>query len=371
MYHRTLVILFVATISLPLAGTIAGVDGGDPAAENRELASFPRWNGTWPSAQAYPDAFSRWFDDHFAGRARMVRWYGESRLFGLRVSPSPDVLTGDDEWLYFADDGGVEDYTNAAPLRPGEIGAWHTAIVRANEWLRHRKIGYVFTIAPDKHVIYPEHVPATIRPASSRSRMDQVFATLANTDVRSIDLRPALLEAKTNERLYHKTDTHWNDRGALVAYQHLIEEVRRQVPATPPAWTRDDFESVAREVQGKDLAGLLGLKRDLHETDLLLIPRRPRRARVVEPAGADPMAEAGRLVTEIPGSSLPRALIFRDSFATRLVPLLSEHFSRAVYLWQNDFEPYFVSREHPDVVIEEIVGRHLYTFLPSPDLVPQ
>ena len=82
------------------------------------------------------------------------------------------------------------------------------------------------------------------------------------------------------------------------------------------------------------------------------------------------MAEP-RLVTEIPGSRLPRALIFRDSFASRLVPFLSEHFSRAVYLWQNDFDANAVLSENPDVVIQEIVGRHLYNFIPSPELVPQ
>jgi hypothetical protein len=52
------------------------------------------------------------------------------------------------------------------------------------------------------------------------------------------------------------------------------------------------------------------------------------------------------------------------------VPFLSEHFSRAVYLWQNDFDATAVESEHPDVVLQEIVGRHLYNFIPSPELVP-
>ena len=52
------------------------------------------------------------------------------------------------------------------------------------------------------------------------------------------------------------------------------------------------------------------------------------------------------------------------------MPFLSEHFSRAVYLWQNDFDANAVVTEHPDVVIQEIVGRHLYAFTPSPELVP-
>jgi hypothetical protein len=41
-----------------------------------------------------------------------------------------------------------------------------------------------------------------------------------------------------------------------------------------------------------------------------------------------------------------------------------------VYLWQNDFDADVVRDEHADVVIQEIVGRHLYTFTPSPELVP-
>ena len=116
---------------------------------------------------------------------------------------------------------------------------------------------------------------------------------------------------------------------------------------------------------------MMGLTRVLREADLALVPRRPRRARVVEPAGARPTDQIGRLVTETGDASLPRAVIFRDSFVSPLVPFLSEHFSRAVYLWQNDFDANAVLTERPDVVIQEIVGRHLYGFIPSPELVPK
>jgi alginate O-acetyltransferase complex protein AlgJ len=116
---------------------------------------------------------------------------------------------------------------------------------------------------------------------------------------------------------------------------------------------------------------MMGLKRVLREVDLELVPRRARLARVVEPAGAEPAAEEGRLVTEVAGSTLPRAIVFRDSFGSRLVPFLSEHFSRVVYLWQNDFDADIVEREHPDIVIQEIVGRHLFGFIPSPELIPE
>ncbi len=364
-----LVALFLCAISLPLAANLSGVDGGDAGAENRELAAVPHLDGTLASIAAFPANFGLWFDDHFGFRSVLVRWYGETRLFMLGVSPSAAVVKGRDGWFFYGEDEAIEDYASAKPMMPGELANWRAAILRARDWLGARRIAYVFTIAPDKHVIYGEEIPPTLARVGDVSRADQLFTTLQDTGL-AVDVRASLFEAKRAERIYHQTDTHWNDRGALVAYQRIIDAVRVRVPATPPAWPRDDFEPVDRIVEGLDLAGMMGLTRVLRETNLTLAPRRPRRARVVEPAGAEPTDQIGYLVTEIDDPSLPRAVIFRDSFVSPLVPFLSEHFSRAVYLWQNDFDASVVDKEHPDVVIQEIVGRHLYNFIPSPELVP-
>ena len=361
---------FIVVISLPLAANLTGTDGADPIAENRELAAFPTFDGTWRSLAAFPGDLGRWFDDHFGFRADLVRWDAEGRLFAFDTSASSAVMRGKDGWLFYADDGATEDVAEASPLDAGAVDNWRTTIVRERDWLRSRGTSFVFTIPPDKHVIYPEELPDAVGQAGLVSRTDQVLAALADSGV-SVDIRPPLLEAKKHDRLYHLTDSHWNDRGALVAYQAIIDAVRRQRPSVPRAWPRSDFEAVSRETRGRDLAGMLGLTRVLRETDLTLVPRRPRQARVVEPPGADPKAEEGLLITEIPGSTLPKAVIIRDSFASALVPFLSEHFSRAVYVWQKDFDATTVKEEQPDVVIHEIVGRHLYTFIPSPEVVPR
>jgi len=366
---RVLASLFLVVISLPLAANLAGRDGADPGAENRELAPFPRIDRSWASIIGFGPRLSAWFDDHFGFRSTLVRWYGESRLFALHVSPSTAVVLGRDGWFFYGEDQAVEDFARVDPMTPDAIANWREAILRARDWLRARGIAYVFTIAPDKHVLYPEAMPDTIVRVGDVSRTDQLVTAMQDTGL-VVDARPALFEAKSRERLYQRTDTHWNDRGAFVAYQAIIGAVRARVPRTPPAWTRHDFDAQEARIPGLDLAGMMGLKRVLDESDLMLVPRRQRRARVIEPAGAVPTAEEGRLVTEIDNPSLPRAVIFRDSFVSRLVPFLSEHFSRAVYLWQNDFDAAVVAREHPDVVIQEIVGRHLYSFIPSPELVP-
>jgi hypothetical protein len=368
--RRPLVILFVAIIWLPLAVNLSGRDGADAAVENRELAPFPRLDGSLEAIGRFGNGFGQWFEDHFGFRSTLVRWYGEIRLFGLGVSPSSAVVKGRDGYFFYADDKALEDYAADDPFTDAALANWREALVSARRWLQKRGVAYVFVVTPDKHVVYPEAMPASIVRVGAMSRTDQFYGSLADVGF-LVDVRPALTAAKARERIYFKTDTHWNDRGAQVAYEAIINAARTQLPSIPPPWTRDAFDPVARETAAGDLAGMMGLKRVLREEDLTLAPKQPRAARVVEPPGAEKTAEEGRLVTEIPGSTLPRAVIFRDSFTSRLVPFLSEHFSRAVYLWQNDFDAQVIEQEQPDIVIQQMVGRHLHNFIPSPELVPK
>ena len=256
--NRFLVLIFIVIISLPFAVNVAGVDGADRGAENRELAPFPQLAASPASIATYPTRFGLWFDDHFGFRSALVRWYGELRLFVFGTSPTSAVIKGRDGWFFYGEDGSIDDYARVDPLTSDAVHNWRAAATRARDWLHTRGIGYVFFIAPDKYVIYPEQMSPAIRQVGSVSRTDQLYAALGQ-DGFTVDLRPALTQAKANERIYHQTDTHWNDRGALVAYQTIIDAVRRQVPTVPPAWTRHDFEPQTRVTDGMDLAGMMGL----------------------------------------------------------------------------------------------------------------
>src|SRR4051812_27424611 len=110
--RRILVIAFIVIIALPLAANLAGRDGADAAAENRELAPFPAYNGTLNSIANYGNGVGKWFDDHFGFRSPLVRWYGESRLRIFGVSPSTTVVKGRDGFFFYADDKAMEDYAS-------------------------------------------------------------------------------------------------------------------------------------------------------------------------------------------------------------------------------------------------------------------
>jgi hypothetical protein len=368
--RNLLIAAFLLIIALPLLATLAGVDGGDAAAENRTLAEWPKLEATWPSMAAFPAGATAWFEDHFAFRYPLVRLAGRIRYFGLGVSPAATVVKGRERWLFYADDAGLDDYLRTTPFEPKALEDWRESLVRSQRWLAAQGIAFVFTIEPDKHVLYPELLPATLKPSAEPARVDQLLGALEGSGVVAVDPRPVLRAGKSRERLYEMTDTHWNERGAFLAYQQLVAAVRAQAPEVPEAWPRSDFEDAVVRENGMDLAALIGLRDVMHEDRLTLRPRRPRRAVTLEPKGGEPWWQEGRVVTEIPGSRLPRAVVFRDSFMARIAPFLSEHFSRVVYLWQTNFEVDDVRAEKPAVVIQEIVGRHLLNVAPYSDAPP-
>jgi hypothetical protein len=360
---RLLIVVFLVLLALPPLGTMLGIQRATEDEQNRKLAAFPHLGLTRASWRAFPDDFTKYFEDNFAFRPLLVRWQATARAKALHVSPSRSVIRGRDDWWFYADDGAMRDYAEAPPFTTGELEEWRRALQDTTDWMHARGIAYLFVMAPDKHQIYPEYMPATIRRALP-SRMDQLAAYLAqHSTVPVLDLRPALERGKSQERIYHRTDTHWNDRGAFLGYSAIISALSDSVPGLRPQ-ARDMFDATHVHRDGLDLARMMWLTGVLGEDDLMLVPRRPRSARVVEPLSPDPHGIEARLVTTLPDTTQPRAIIFRDSFGSALIPFLSEHFSRAVYLWQNHADPRIVLEERPNVVIQELVGRRLSTLTP-------
>jgi hypothetical protein len=362
-----LVAIFLLAIGVPFAATVAGVDDENAGEEYRTTAPLPATPQDLASLAAWPEAFTKYFADHFALRSRLVRWQARVRVEVLGASPTPDVLVGDNGWLFYGTDGAVEDFTGSRPFTIPELEAWRLTLQHTQDWLERRGIAYVFVLAPDKHWIYPGRMPMGLNRRAGMARIDQLVDYLRlHSTVHVVDVREAMTESAASERLYHLTDTHWNDRGAFVAYQQVMRRIGPSLALR--AHTLDDMESRVILRSGFDLARLVGLGGVLVEQDLQLEPRDGRRSRVAEPVRPSRALMDARVVTEGPAGA-PRAVVFRDSFGSAMIPFLSEHFSRVVYVWQNNFDPALVTAERPAVVIQEWVARHLHTATPF-DAVP-
>ena len=350
---RLLVALFVMAMAAPGVATLAGA-GGDVQRDDSTEAPAPGLQG-----------LAARFDGHFAFRARLVRLQAWLRYALAGVSPLPTVWQGREHWWFYADDGAVEETLNQSPLTAAELDEWCATLQHTADWLGAQGIAYVFAIAPGKQVVYPEFLPAGVFPRTGATRVDQVVEALrTRTSVPVLDLRDPLLAAKAGGAMvFHRTDTHWNDVGAAIAYRAILRALP-PVPGLAPPAAADAFTLAPTPQPVGDLANMLGLDATIGETELRLVPRVARRARIVEPPTRERGFGVPRMVTVVDDPALPRAVFYRDSFGSALIPFLAEHFQRMVALWEYDVVPAAIREERPQVVIQEWVGRRLYTRLP-------
>jgi len=362
---QILIGLFLACLWLPLAEQWLHLGPRVAQTEKRRPAPFPALHASWTSLCSFPDRFAAYYGDHFGWRAALIRLHARLMYEGWGASPSRFVVLGRERWLYYADDSSLEDYRSARPFSGAELARWRAALERRRDWLAERGIRFMLVLACDKHVVYPEFMPAAIRRVHAEYRSDQLAGYLrTNSTLDVVYVRPALEAARRTERIYHRTDTHWNDLGAAVGYREIAGRLARWFPAVQPQ-PATAFDVRSRTTPGLDLAQMMGLEDIVTEEALSLLPRRPRRAQTVFPETPDRLFNDGLRIMETADPALPRMVMFRDSFASALVPLLAEHFSRSAFLWQYEFDARTVEREKPDVVLLLITGRRLQWLSPE------
>jgi hypothetical protein len=377
---------FALAIGLPLLGFWFGWQPQDMIIDNRVPAPRPELAANPAALRSLPASFDAYFGDRFGFRRPLIRWNNlvtvvwlggspEARSRssgqgdgGLRFDPlSHRIVHGEGSWFYHFGDGTMRDHRGLDLFSPAELRHWQRVLEQRRTWLAARGVEYLFVAVPDKQSVYPEHLPARIRRVREQTRMDQLVAHLrARSSVEVLDLREVLLAAKGEELVFEQTGTHWNDYGAYQAYTAILGRLARRFPALAPR-PLSDFEIRRSIGPARPFLWLTGVLDRYQEAVIELLPRTPRSAVTIEQSKpSEGYGIGSRLVRETARPELPSAVVFHDSFVPAgLEPLLSEHFRRVVYLWQNEFDVDTIVRERPDLVIEEKVERYFSINTPS------
>ena len=365
---RAVIVLFSFVLALAFAGTIVKRKLTVTSYENRVAAEWPPLPASYADARAWPARFDAAFADHFGGRNALIALHHWVKAVGFGTSPAANVVIGRDGWLFFRGEDGKaidRDYRGVLPYPPDEPARIAAEFKRRHDYVSALGIPYVVMIVPDKATIYPEYLPSWLTKVAPQTRLDHLYAALAAyPEITVLDLRPALTAAKARERTYFKTDSHWNLVGATVGYEALAVVLKAKVtgfPAAPPE--RPPYVAGVDYYSG-DLARMIGSRYAYREEDIapiwkVLVNVDGHCAKPVSAPANPPGADPEILIHVCDRPELPVALVYRDSMADALIPLLSENFRRVVYVTR-PFERALVEREHPDVVIEELVERNLH-----------
>jgi len=296
-------------------------------------------------------------EDSFYSRERLIKMIANLRLsMGDRVFPS--VLVGENGWLVYTAEGDIEDYQHTTLFTDGELASFQQNLDALTAQYAERGITLLVIVPPNKNSIYPERVPAQIPVLGNKSKLDQMVTYLqTHGKEQIIDLRPALLTAKSGHQIYYATDTHWNDYGVYITYSALMTELHKVYPNLM-AHPVTDFKIVKREPDQLDLSKNMGITL-LPEPKIQFVNKFDLHASYKNIN----LGQRKLMFSYNADASLPNVVMYYDSFFFSVIPLLGEHFHNGYFiqnysgggLWNLSW----VDEQHPDVVIIEFAERYL------------
>ena len=231
------IVCFFIMLCLPLA--LMPFFKNDAKLEKRSLAKLPSYLSNGRLNLDFSDQFEAWANDHLPLRAHLLTVSNQIRGELLQGQTS-NVIVGQDGWLFFASE--APDYLGTNALSEDQIRAMAVTLSLLQEQTEKNGGHFLFVPVPNKSSVYPEYMPDRYQKSAS-SNLTRLSAVLPEYGVPFADLLTLLTDRK-DEGLYHRRDSHWNYRGALLACDSILTGLGRSHPVYEgaPETVRQDWK---------------------------------------------------------------------------------------------------------------------------------
>lgn len=339
---------------------------GPQKTELREPARRPVFFADPRTIKHFAGEYEDWYLDSFGLRDKLLRWGSIERLFLFGVSPTDSIVMGKDDWMFYTGNASARIFRGRLPLSQGELAAWQVMLENHTEVCSTLGAEHLIVIGPNKETIYPEFAPpqwTKAGPTRLEQLADWLKAHAAKTNL--LDLRPALVAEKAHDapgdHVYFELGTHWNGRGVYTAYRSILAALAHRYPSLAPL-EREQFRRMIGADHGDTWA------RAMYVDDL--VPQQNHLFVARSVSFTEHEENGVRLwIAEGPDPSLPRAVMFHDSFGQSIMFQLAPHFSRLACYWTSDVSDTVIEREKPDVVLEVFVERYLANLIPQDHMI--
>lgn len=243
------------------------------------------------------------------------------------------VISGERGWLFYK-----LGFKDGKCLSDRDIGVGLARIEAMRSIAGAVGIDFRVSVSPDKEVVYPERLgPAAEAAAGCKIRSSRRWRELAEASGSSvIDHLKVLGHSYTDDLLYLRTDTHWNELGKILSISQIakvylgIDLKAPPVPSGNALRNTDMTKNLLRVSYDEDFKIYEGFSKD----------------------------ELGN----ISGDRLPSALIMHDSFYNSAKPLLEGIFVKPKFLpfGATDAQVKAAFAERPAHILVNSVERELF-----------
>ncbi len=328
----------------------------DTTTENKTLAAFPSLieDGKWN--REFSDELGAYFEDHFAFRQQLVNTDAliQSKVFD--ESNVDTVTNGSDGWLYYT--ATVDDYLGQNLMSEQAVynAAHNLALMQT--YVESRGAQFAVTVPANKNSLYGENMPYyDSKIVSTEKNIENLEEEMERQSVSYIDLFTPFEEEE--EVLYLKRDSHWNEKGAVLAYNTIlgtmgiVHDTLDNVPVSRSETEIGDLNSMVFPLTAQPE---WNYNYDYEKTYAYTTPTES--------------VEDSWIATENAEGS-GSLLMFRDSFGNTLLPLMANTFSEAYF---SKGIPYliglYMDLYQPETVVVEKVERNVSEFAEDPPVMP-
>lgn len=331
------------------------LSSGVVASEKRELAPLPELMADDSVNLNFLSEAGDYFCDHFAFRSLLVDMDATIKQVLFCTSSADDVVVGYDGWLYYA--GTLNDYQRKNSLSDHALNNIACNVSLMQEYFTAQGKTFVLAIAPNKNELYPEHMPYYEIAGEGESNVERLLPLLRERGIVFADLHEAF--RGQSEVLYFMRDSHWDDRGAILAYETIMRSIGRE----PVSF---DEGSMMNDEHLGDIDAMLH--------PVFAEPEAQERSRAVDEYEVTNDAtgvEDGYIITKAFSASTSSSLImFRDSFGNNLMPPFASTYAQAVFTKLVPYDMGLQMTGFAQDVIVERTERHLAFFATDPPYMP-
>ncbi len=335
---------------IPLVGMI--VFPTTETTENTPLAEIPsRYTEENKPNLYYLSDWGEYFEDRFAFRQQLVTANALTYSTFFHQSTTDQVVLGKEGWLFYG--GTLADYQGENLLTDREWFCLVHNLKVMQEYAQGQGSRFLLTVAPNKNSLYGEYMPSRYLQGTQKN-IDLLANKLKEAGVEYVDLY-SLFQEK-DQILYFKKDSHWNNRGAVLAYRAMMEAMGKEHE------TYLNVPVSEQEIHTGDLDEMLYPLATKPETDYCY-----ERTWKFTCSTEDYMEDWIETTNPEKEGNL---LMYRDSFGESLLPFVAEEFGKA---WFSRLVPYHltqIEQYRPDFVVIERVERRLSSFVEDAPIMP-
>ena len=348
------IILCIAICALPLV--MMPIRPTTISTENRTLSKFPSFTNREGGVNLnFFSEFEKYFSEHFAFRNELV--YADAKIQSdvFKVSSMDSVVAGTDGWLYYSST--LNDYLGTRVMSDREVYNIAHNVALVQRYVKERGADFLFTVPPNKNTLYGDNMPYyASQKVRARHNMDLIAPKFQEEGVNYADL--FALFKNEEEVLYLKRDSHWNNKGALLAYNAMMDAL---------GYDHQDYASA-------DVTRTIDEDGDLNKMLYTLYGKKEANFRYnvdwnFTYGGSFKSVEDPWIETE-GGKGNKTLLMSRDSFGNTLIPFVADQFKAAYFTKASPCGlERMMDETSPDVVIMEKVERNIWDLMTAPPII--